>query len=63
MNVQIDLDNCVALGVCYGNGPNGCPTVFAANPDGTAMVIETPTSAGCVTTAQANCCPNAIIIS
>lgn len=62
MNVQINPDDCVGLGVCYGNGPNGCPSVFGRNTDGTAYV-KNPSGAPCASTAQANCCPGAIIIT
>ncbi|HEY9899920.1 MAG TPA: hypothetical protein V6D00_12115 [Pantanalinema sp.] len=63
MNVQVISSKCTGQGVCYGNGVNGCPSVFAEGDEGKAVVIQTPTTDLRVLSAQANCCQGAIVVS
>lgn len=60
MTIQINKDNCVSLGYCWGT----CSTVFAEGSDGKAVVRsgQENSQAPCVLDAQAGCCPGAIEI-
>jgi ferredoxin len=63
MNVQVISSKCTGVGICYSTGPNGAPAVFAENEDGTARVIQTPTTDPKVVKAQQYCCQGAIVLS
>lgn len=59
--VSVDKAQCMGLGYCWNN----CSTVFMQDSDGLAAVIpgQSGSQAACIPDAQANCCPNAIVIT
>lgn len=59
--ISVDKAKCVSIGYCWGS----CSQVFMEDTDGKATVIEGQENASdpCVQDSQANCCPEAIVIT